>query len=376
VQELLSTDTAAILLYDKTTDELVALAARGIEEEVRQGVRIPLGMGFAGTIAAQRRPMVLDHVDETNVANPLLIEKGIESLLGVPMLSATSVIGVLHVGTLSPRRFDEHDAELLQLVADRAALAIEARRSNLARAAAGELQRSLIPSRLPAFAGFELAARYMPGEAGGVGGDWYDVFSVPDGRLAVVMGDVVGRGLGAAVVMGRVRSALRAYAIDRIDPGRVLTALDRKLHHFEIGQMATVVYGVVDGESGLVELSVAGHPLPIVATADGSTSTADAVVDPPLGVIADWERATSSITLDPGSLLMLYTDGLVERRHTSFDEGIERLCEVIDPSSAQLTCTKAVRALIGGVIHDDDVAMLALRRTPQAASTGRSASGA
>jgi signal transduction histidine kinase len=125
IREMLDADTCAVLLLDEQGRDLVARAAVGIEEEVEQGVRIPVGRGFAGRVAAERRPVILDDVDHTNVLNPILREKGIKSLLGVPLLVQDDVIGVLHVGTLTPRRFVEDDVKLLQLAADRAAIAIE-----------------------------------------------------------------------------------------------------------------------------------------------------------------------------------------------------------------------------------------------------------
>ena len=125
VRSLLATDTAAILLLDAETNELVARAARGLEEEVEAGVRIPIGRGFAGHIAAQREPVYLADVDHADVMNPILRQKGIKSLLGVPLLLDGEPIGVLHVGTLEPRRFTPDDVEILEFVADRAALAIE-----------------------------------------------------------------------------------------------------------------------------------------------------------------------------------------------------------------------------------------------------------
>src|SRR5205823_6067553 len=124
-RELLDVDTCAVLLLDEEAQELVARAAVGIEEEVERGVRIPLGRGFAGRVAAERRPIVLDDVDHADVLNPILREKGIKSLLGVPLLVGGEAIGVLHVGVLQPRAFVADDIELLQFAADRAALAIE-----------------------------------------------------------------------------------------------------------------------------------------------------------------------------------------------------------------------------------------------------------
>jgi len=168
VRELLSVDTTAVLLLDPSRCYLLATAARGLEEEVRQGVRIPLGQGFAGRIAAEKRPVVIDNVDHSNVLNPILRQTGIRSLLGVPLMVGGRVLGVLHVGTLSARRFTEDDTELLQLVADRAALALQAQMAVTDRAAAVALQRSLLPGPAPAIEDIRFASRYVPGGGGQV----------------------------------------------------------------------------------------------------------------------------------------------------------------------------------------------------------------
>lgn len=158
----MSVDTVAVLLLDITSQQLVARAAWGVEEEVRQGVRVPVGHGFAGRIAATRQPIVLDRVDPTTVANPLLWEKGIRTMLGVPLMSGDEVLGVLHVGSLTDRHFTQADAELLAHVASRVAGAIQARQLEVERAAARVVQRSLLPGRLPRLPEIEFATRYVP----------------------------------------------------------------------------------------------------------------------------------------------------------------------------------------------------------------------
>lgn len=125
MREIVGADTAAVLLLDENTDELVARAARGLEEEVEQGVRIPVGRGFAGRIAAERRPVSIVDVDHADILNPILREKGIKSLLGAPLLARGRVLGVIHVGTLQPRVFSADELELLKLAADRAAMGID-----------------------------------------------------------------------------------------------------------------------------------------------------------------------------------------------------------------------------------------------------------
>jgi serine phosphatase RsbU (regulator of sigma subunit) len=283
--------------------------------------------------------------------------------VGAPLVTQGRVIGVIHVGSLSTRRFGPEDVDLLQKVAGRVALAVEARRSNVERAAAATLQRSLIPTRLPTVPGLDFAARYLPADDGGVGGDWYDVFRLPDGQVGVVMGDVVGRGLGAAVVMGRLRSALRAYALEVLDPAVVLERLDRKLQHFEPGQMTTVLYCIFDPTLTTVEISSAGHPLPVIAEPGSAPAWIKVHVDIPLGVADGRRRHRSTIELHPGTLLALFTDGLIERRGELLDQGYDRLCAALTRASAEQNCRAAIAALIPEGGWRDDAALLVVRHT-------------
>lgn len=362
VRGLLGVDTAAVLLIDTSAQQLVATAASGIEEEVRQGVRIPLGKGFAGRIAAQKQPVILDRVDAHSVVNPILLEKKIKALLGVPLLTEGTVQGVLHVGTLTSRQFTEHDVSLLQMVADRIALAVRARVSGAQRAAATALQRSLLPSALLAVPGLELAARYVPGEQGGVGGDWYDLFALPSGWLGIVIGDVVGRGLAASLVMGRLRNTLRACALDTSDPGEVLSRLDRQVQHFEPGVMATVLYATLEPSLQHLHLSTAGHLAPVLAAPGRPAALLDIPPNLPIGVRAGRQHRTSTIELPPGAVVCCYTDGLVERRHSTLDIGLERLCAAITVGPAESVCATVMAKLIGHAPIEDDVALLVLRR--------------
>ena len=145
VRAILDADTAAVLLLEGSGRQLVATAASGLEEEVIQGVRIPVGRGFAGRIAAERRPVILERVEHGLVMNPLLLKRGIRSLVGVPLMVHGTVLGVLHAGTLQDRVFTADDAALLQLAADRAAVAVQSLRARDDHAAALALQRSLVP---------------------------------------------------------------------------------------------------------------------------------------------------------------------------------------------------------------------------------------
>ena len=362
VRDILDVDTAAVLLLDETSAQLVATAARGIEEEVRQGVRIPLAAGFAGRVATEQRPVIVDQVNHTNVLNPILREKGIQSMLGVPLVAGGRCIGVLHVGTLTARKFTADDADLLQVVADRAALAAQARISKTERGAALALQRSLLPDRLPDVPGLELAARYVPGEEGGVGGDWYDVFALPSGRICVAMGDVAGRGLRAAMVMGRLRTCLRAYALDESDPATVLERLDEQLQYFEPQQMATAIYGMFEPRLQRIQLSSAGHLPPALARPDQPGTLVEMPVDPPLGVDRGPRRQITEVEMTPGTVLCLYTDGLVERRDTSLEVRLQQLRDSILVAPAETVCAALMSRLVGAKAPNDDIAVLVLRR--------------
>jgi serine phosphatase RsbU (regulator of sigma subunit) len=363
-KDILRADTAAVLLLDSPSGQLVAAAAVGLEEEVRQGVRIPVGRGFAGRVAATGRPVILDRVDHTTVLNPILMDKAIRSMLGVPLIADRRVIGVLHVGSLTQRKFTSDDASLLQLAADRAALAVRSLRSVDDRIAAEALQRSLLPSAPPTVPGVEIAARYVPG-SGVVGGDWYDVFVLPSGGLGLVIGDVAGSGLPAAVVMGRMRSALRAYALESTDPAEVLDRLDRKMQYFEPGALATVLYAVLDPALDRAYVCSAGHLAPVMAMpGEAAGELVDIVPGLMIGVDDRTRRRVTTVKIAHGAVLCLYTDGLVERREHPLDEGLAQLCAAVVAEAPEQVCASVMGALVGSATARDDIALVALRCLP------------
>jgi sigma-B regulation protein RsbU (phosphoserine phosphatase) len=361
VRGIVNADTAAVLLLDKDSGDLVARAACGIEEEVRQGVRVPVGVGFAGRIARSKAPVRLDRVDSTTVANPILWEKGIRTMLGVPLLVGGEVIGVIHVGRLEDHLFLDADVELLQVVAERVAGAVQARQLAVDRAAADLLERSLLPGRLPNCPGLDFATRYLTPEEP-VGGDWYDVFTVPSGDVWVVTGDVAGHGLHAAVVMGRVRSALRSYALLSSDPAEVLELTSRKVQHFEIETMVTAVCATASFPYHEFRVATAGHPPPLLVPVDGPGYFADLRVGPPLGLHAVTGRSWTEVTLPEAAVMVLYTDGLIERRGESLDDGMERLRRALSADSAETVVRRIVRTMLESGVQDD-VAIVAVRRS-------------
>jgi serine phosphatase RsbU (regulator of sigma subunit) len=201
----------------------------------------------------------------------------------------------------------------------------------------------------------------VPAEERMVGGDWYDAFMLPSGELWVVVGDVAGHGLQAAVVMGRIRSALRSYTLLDVPPEEVLRLVDRKVQVFEIETLATVVCAVTKAPFDSVTMAVAGHPPPVIATPGSRAALADIEVGPPLGLGARLQREATTHPLPPGSVVAFYTDGLIERRGESLDIGLERLCDAVTPGPPTRVAVDVMHSLIADTIPQDDVALLVMR---------------
>ena len=182
----------------------------------------------------------------------------------------------------------------MQLAADRAAAAVQSMTAQADRVAVTALQHSLVPSALPAVAGAEMAARYIPG-SGAVGGDWYDVFTLPAGQLCVTVGDVAGSGLTAAVIMGRMRSALRAYALETTDPAEVLGRLDRKMQHFEPDALATVLYAVIEPGLDQMHVALAGHFPPVIARPGQPAELANIQTGALIGMVPRAQRPVTTV---------------------------------------------------------------------------------
>jgi anti-sigma regulatory factor (Ser/Thr protein kinase) len=222
------------------------------------------------------------------------------------------------------------------------------------------LQRSLLPDRLPDLGVLELAARYLPGAAGAeVGGDWYDVIELPGGEVALVMGDVVGRGITAAALVGKLRNALRAYALEGHEPGVVLERLNSLLDR-EALEMATLLYLVFEPETGVARWVNAGHPAPLVRRADGSREFWDDGRFVPLGVLPAVGYRPASGHLEPGATILLYTDGLVERPGLPMSRALAQLhAAAWQNGSADALCDATLASMLPGGACQDDVALLA-----------------
>jgi anti-sigma regulatory factor (Ser/Thr protein kinase) len=365
VTDILDADTAAVLLVQDDGRTLAARAAKGLEEEVERGFQLPIGRGFAGRVAATREPVVIPDLDNSpiTVVNPLMREKNVRSLLGVPLIVEGNVIGVLHVGTLTPRDFDQGDVRLLRLVGDRVALSIERSRLAVQGQIAETLQRSLLPRSLPQLPGLSMAAWWLPAaEETAVGGDWYDVIELGHRRLGLTIGDVAGHGMAAATYMGQLRSAVRAFALDVESPAELLAKLSRFANQ-EHSRMATVIYATLNLDTWVVDFARAGHPYPLLIRPNAEPTFLTEAGGPPLGtgVVVDYDQ--QRVTLEPAETLLLYTDGLIERRGRSLSEGERILAEAVTaaPEEPELLCRTVIEGLTEGIEIPDDIALLAVR---------------
>ncbi len=271
----------------------------------------------------------LDPDQVGRVLSPALAPGGVVAATVVPLVARGEAVGAIAVGQ-SDAVATTADLGVLPVIAGRAALALDNARLYAAeRSVAETLQRSLLPQRLPSVEGVEAAARYQPGGPGvDVGGDWYDVVPLDEGRVGLVIGDVMGRGVVAASVMGQLRNALRGVALDGLEPAEALTLLDRLLQSDDECPLATVFVAVADPRTRTLVFANAGHVPPLAVNPDGSVRWVDAPPDPPLGaspVPPAFHQST--IVLDPGTTLLLYTDGLVERRSEGLDEGLAALAQ-------------------------------------------------
>jgi serine phosphatase RsbU (regulator of sigma subunit) len=228
------------------------------------------------------------------------------------------------------------------------------------------LQRTILPEDLPQVRTVELGARYQPAETGvEVGGDWYDAFFDDHGGLVIVIGDVAGHGIEAAALMGRVRNAARAFAIEDPNPGRVLTRLDHLLRTLETNAFATAITVHFEPTTRTLLWARAGHPPALLCTPSGEEYL-EAVGGTPLGAMAQ-EYACESRRLEPGSLLLLYTDGLVERRSRSIDEGMAWLVARVGAhhgagcADLETLCASLIDERFGDAPSEDDVCIFALR---------------
>ncbi|MFD9215949.1 MULTISPECIES: SpoIIE family protein phosphatase [unclassified Streptomyces] len=332
--------------------------------------QVPLGSVYERVIA-EGRPMDLFRSDLPALF-PGAGDEGLRAYFGsrirsarlVPLVARGKALGaVVLTRTREREPFDELDKVLIDELVARAALNIDnARMYTGQREAALTLQRSLSIAALPEVTGLELTGRYLPASDHEVGGDWFDVIALPDGRTGLVIGDVMGHGIHAAAVMGQLRTVVRTLARHHVPPAAMLHSLDAAVADLGENEMATCVYAVHDPVSGDCLVSRAGHPPPAVVAPDGTVDFLDGSPGTPLGTGCA-EFRTERVPLEPGTLLVLYTDGLIEARGRDLDEGMRELATALRHLDRPLeeTCDRVLSRLLPSTARDDVAVLLARR---------------
>jgi serine phosphatase RsbU (regulator of sigma subunit) len=366
---ILETDSATLLLLDRSGTELVEHSTVGVETG-GASVTIPVGEGIAGKIASTVATLVADDVRTYEAVRHWLTDE-MRSLMGVPLVYRGAVKGVIHVATRQPRSFTAEDVEVLELAASRIASALERASLSDARSAMAQaLQRSLMPATLPEIEGVELAALYRPFSPNDeIGGDFYGVFPHGDGSWGIVVGDVSGKGPGAAAVMGLAAHTLPALGRYESRPSAVLKALNEALLRTErvtAERFCTVCeMRVLPGPDGLrVTLCLAGHPQPYLVRADGRVEHVG-VAGTILGSFEGPSLHDVVVDLHTGDALIAYTDGLIERRELGLEAGERRLTQLLATHagrSAGQIVEGIERLLLDESPLDDDVALVVVRQ--------------
>ena len=371
VCEALAEDAAALLLVDSPLGTPVLRAAYGFEPSGENGTLSP-GVGLAAQVIRERRPVALLEAEVSSVRLTALRHMG--SVAGAPLLVNSRVSGVLEVGRRKPIPHDADDLALLQLAAERTALAVEhARVFERERHIAQTLQRSLLPAQMPEIPGAELETRFLPAGAGQeVGGDFYDVIALNGNRWLLVVGDVCGKGPEAAALTSMVRYALRGLAPHEPRPGELLGLLNDALltgrNDLLFCTLVCVLVEPVD-KHRMITVAGGGHPMPLVIRADGRVEDPPDPGGPLVGVFRDADFGEDRYRLSPGDVLVAYTDGLLEAHapeHILTPQELARLASGCEPQPLPSLLRAIESAALGGSIEPvrDDIAILGLAIAP------------
>ncbi len=318
----------------------------------------------------RRRLLVLPDTEAMDAAYPDMAPgfraSGLGSMVVFPLMTAGRVAGGLLVTAQHANAFGADDLALGAALSAQAAQALErARLFDAERRVSVTLQRSLLPASLPDVEGVELDLRYLPAAGLEAGGDFYEAVPLADGSLVVAVGDVVGRGATAAAAMGQLRSALRAFALTGDDPGALLTRLSAFADTLSEAMAATAVVAKLDPAAGRIVYACAGHPWPVYVTAEGDAELLRGGRGVPLGCVPEPQYPEDTVRLMPGATLLLYTDGLTERRGEDMDAALERVRRTVAAHARAPLSTLLDHAVAdaGSVRPADDVALVAMRFT-------------
>ncbi|MGH3135605.1 MAG: SpoIIE family protein phosphatase [Gaiellaceae bacterium] len=363
----------AILREDR--DILNTLASQGYSEASVDWLEAPFDAPTPANRALRRRVSAFfESIEAIREEFPAIAgdaaATGHESFLFVPLVGGRRANGLVVLSWAERYELSGDERRFVESLVGQAAQALDrAIHFESERTIAETLQRSVLPVSLPRVDGVELAARYLPGTAElEVGGDWFDAMQLPDGKLGLVVGDVVGKGVRAAASMAQLRNALRAYSLDRMKPSSTVARLNRLADEVLDTSFATLVYVVVDPQAGVCRFTAAGHPPPLVVYADGRAEFLEGARGLPLGAGANTSYKQDTLEVPAGSVLLLYTDGLVERRERPIDEGLEllRAAAADGPRDPEQLLERILQRLVGTEESADDIALLAIRFLPVA----------
>jgi serine phosphatase RsbU (regulator of sigma subunit) len=308
--------------------------------------------------------LVESAVDEEQLAIARALH--LRSAVTVPLIARGRVLGVITwVSAESERRYSADDVALAEELAKRAAVCLDnAELHSQTLAAAVALQHAVLPKTLPVSPRWEIGHHYRPSGRTDVGGDFYDVIELDDGRLVMFVGDVMGRGVAAAAAMAQTRAAVRAYAALDPSPEVVLTRLDQMYARSHAEQLVTLVYALADPARDELAVANAGHPPPLLLHADGALSSLPFADSPPLGVAWARPRRQVVVGFGVGDTVVACTDGLVERRGEDITDGLERNADAVRRMAGQdlAAALPAMVEQVGDPSRDDDVAVVAVRR--------------
>jgi serine phosphatase RsbU (regulator of sigma subunit) len=378
-------DVAAVVLSEGVT----ALQASGggmmLPADDGEHLAVPGVVGYGeelmGALREERTDAPLPAATALRTGNPVWLEtpeerdrqfpalRGFEAatvaMCAVPLIVGDRTLGALRFSFNTRKLFDDDErAFVLALAALTAQTLQRTELYQTERQAALDLQRALLPERLPVIPGWDVATYYSPAGEQEAGGDFYDVIPVANDCFVAIVGDVMGRGVEAAAAMAQIRSTMRAYAVDDPEPTSVFARVDNFFEALDLSQLVTAIYFLVDPMSDTVHVASAGHLAPLFVDKSGSRIV-PTLIGPPFGVDRV-ERRAVSLTVPTGTSLVALTDGLVERRGEDIDEGIARIVDATKESSeatARELLDYVVATAGGGKIHDDDVTVLVLRRT-------------
>ena len=376
--EAVGAAAAALAVLDDEARELNVVHSRDFPEELLgpEGTVSLTAAGPAASAVRLQEASYFESGDALLAEHPellgLLPEPDSRSYAFLPVAAGAAPLGVAVFAWSQPGRLVDDERAFLEAVVAQCGLALDrARRYEGERFIAETLQRSVLPETVPSMEGVRVGALYLPGsKAVDVGGDWFDTLMLPDGRLGFVVGDVVGKGVQAAATMAQLRNGMRALTLDVLTPAETVTKLNLLLERYIDVPFATLAYLTLDPETLVVTLASAGHPPPLVVAPDGTTRYLEGEGGLPLGVDAGVAYTEHTAVLEAGSIVVLYTDGLVERRGSSIDEGLAALARAAEqaPREPNAFVDALVGELLGADARPDDVALLAILLDPALAA--------